>query len=295
MNIYVITGSLGNISRPVVEGLVAQGKEVSVITSNADRAADIEKLGAKALVGDVNDASFVRDAFRGAEVVYTMIPPLWQTTNWRKDQNRIADNYVAALTENRVPFVVNLSSVGAHLGNGCGPVDGIHDLEQKLNAIPGLHVKHLRPSFFYTNLLAQIAMIKGAGIMGANYGGNGTLFLVHPRDIAQVALEELLNQNFTGSSVRYIASDERDGKEIAAVFGKAIGRELPWVEFTDEQQREGMLGAGLSEEISREYTQMGRALRDGSMQEDMHKHRPTLSPTKLEDFAREFAQAYQAS
>jgi uncharacterized protein YbjT (DUF2867 family) len=118
---------------------------------------------------------------------------------------------------------------------------------------------------------------------------------VHPRDIAQAALEELLNPNFTGSSVRYIASDERDGKEIAAVLGKAIGKELPWVEFTDEQQQQGALGAGLPAELARQYTQMGHALRDGSMQEDMRKHRPAFSPTKLEDFAREFAGAYQAS
>ncbi len=295
MNKYVITGSLGNISRPLVEGLVAKGKTVSVITSKADKVAQIEKLGANALVGDVNDAAFVRDAFRGAEVVYTMIPPLWQTNDWRGDQNRIADHYVAALSENRVSYVVNLSSVGAHLGHGCGPVDGLYDFEQKLNAIPGLHVKHLRPSFFYHNFLAQIPMVKGAGILGANYGGNHTLFLVHPRDIAQAALEELLDLNFTGSSVRYIAGDEREGKEIAAVLGKAVGKELPWVEFTDEQQLQGALGAGLSEEVARQYTQMGHALRDGSMQEDMRKHRPAFSPTKLEDFAREFAQAYQAS
>lgn len=295
MNTYVITGSLGNISRPVVEGLVARGKAVSVITSKADKAAGIEKLGAQALVGDVNDASFIGDAFRGAEVVYTMIPPIWQTDDWRKAQNVVADNYVASLTENRVSRVVNLSSVGAHLGHGCGPVDGLYDFEQKLNAVPGLHVKHLRPSFFYHNFLAQIPMVKGAGILGANYGGNHTLFLVHPRDIAQAALEELLNPGFTGSSVRYIAGDERDGKTIAAVLGKAIGKELPWVEFTDAQQLDGALGAGLPAAIARDYTQMGHALRDGSMQEDIRKHRPALSPTKLEDFAREFAQAYQAS
>ncbi len=295
MNRYVITGSLGNISRPVVEGLVAAGKTVSVITSKADRAAEIERLGAKALVGDVNDASFVRDAFRGAEVVYTMIPPLWQTDDWRKAQNVIADHYVAALTAHRVPYVVNLSSVGAHLGHGCGPVDGLYDFEQKLDAIPGLHVKHLRPAFFYYNFLAQIPMVKGAGILGANYGGNHTLFLVHPRDIAGAALEELLNLRFTGSSVRYIAGDERDGKEIAAALGKAIGRELPWVEFTDEQQLDGALKAGLPKAVAQEYMHMGHALRDGSMQEDMRKHRPAFSPTKLEDFTREFAQAYQAS
>src|SRR4028119_2005738 len=209
MKNYIITGSLGYISRPVVEGLVKQGKHVQVITSKSDKTKEIEKLGAKALVGDVNDAAFLNEAFKGAEVVYTMIPPIWQTTNWRKDQNQISDNYIAAIKSNGIKYVVNLSSVGAHVGEGCGPVDGLYDFEQKLNKVEGLHVKHLRPSYFFHNFLAQIPMIKGAGIMGGNFGGKGTLFLVHPKNIAEAALEELLNLSFTGSSVRYIIGDER--------------------------------------------------------------------------------------
>ena len=292
MKNYIITGSLGNISRPVVEGLVKQGKHVQVITSKSDKTKEIEQLGAKALVGDVNDAAFLNEAFKGAEVVYTMIPPIWQTTNWRKDQNQISDNYIAALTSNGVKYVVNLSSVGAHVGKGCGPVDGLYDFEQKLNKVEGLHVKHLRPSYFFHNFLAQIPMIKGAGIMGGNFGGKGTLFLVHPKNIAEAALEELLNLSFTGSSVRYIIGDERNGQEIATTLGKAIGKELNWVEFTDEQQRQGLLGAGLPEEIAKEYTQMGNALRNDFMQEDLRKYKPALSPIKLEDFAKEFAGAF---
>ena len=53
MKNYVITGSLGNISRPIVEGLVKAGKNVKVITHSSDRVKEIEKLGAKALVGSV--------------------------------------------------------------------------------------------------------------------------------------------------------------------------------------------------------------------------------------------------
>ncbi|MCZ8215025.1 MAG: NAD-dependent dehydratase, partial [Cyclobacteriaceae bacterium] len=83
MKKYLITGSLGNISKPVVEGLVKQGNIVSVITGSQDRVADIEKLGAKALVGNLFDATFVERAFQDIDVAYTMIPPIWQTANWR--------------------------------------------------------------------------------------------------------------------------------------------------------------------------------------------------------------------
>jgi uncharacterized protein YbjT (DUF2867 family) len=292
MTQYLITGSLGNISKPIVEGLVKAGKQVRVVTSSADRKKDIEALGAEALVGSVTDVAFLKQAFQSAEAAYTMIPPIWQTNNWRQSQNDIAKNYVQALRSSQVKYVVNLSSVGAHLGNGAGPVDGLYDFEQMLNQLDSIHVKHLRPSFFFHNLLNQIGMIKQAGIMGGNYGEGEKLFLVHPRDIAQAALQELLELKFTGKSARYIIGDERSGQEIAQTLGNAIGRPLNWVVFTDEQQKAGMLQVRLSETHAFGYTEMGVGLRDGSMQGDARKNLPAFAPSKLEDFAKEFAAAY---
>jgi uncharacterized protein YbjT (DUF2867 family) len=294
MKKYIITGSIGNISKPIVEGLVKAGNEVSVITSSSDRVKEIEKLGAKALVGQVQDAEFLKAAFKVADVVYTMIPPIWQTSNWRESQNEVGKKYAEAIQANNIKYVVNLSSIGAHAGQGVGPVDGLYDFEQLLNKIPGLHVKHLRPSFFYYNFLAQIGLIKQAGIIGGNYGDGEKIFLVHPKDIAKVALEELTTLNFTGNSIRYILGDEKSGEEIAEVLGKAIGKEVNWVVFSDEEQKQGLLQAGLSQTHADGYTNMGKALREGIMQQDARKNKPALVAIKLEDFAQEFATAFNA-
>jgi len=294
MKKYVITGSTGHISKPLIDGLLKAGKEVSVISSNKDKAKEIENLGAKPLIGNLNDVTFLTQAFKGAEAIYTMIPPIWQTNNWKASQIEMAKNYTSAIIASGVKHVVNLSSIGAHLGNGCGPVDGLSEFEQMLNKVPGLNVKHLRPSYFYYNFFAQIGLIKQAGIMGANFGPDVKLFLVHPQDIAEAALEDLLNLNFKGHSYRYIIGDERPGNEIARVLGEAIEKELQWVEFTDEQQKQGLLQAGLSETHAEGYTQMGKALRTNTMQEDARKNRSVLSKIKLEDFAKEFKNAFYA-
>lgn len=292
MKKYIVTGSIGNISRNIINSLVAADKEVLVITSSFERSEEIEKLGAKALLGSVNDAQFIKEAFAGADVVYTMIPPNWQTDNWRVSQNAVARNYIEAIKANEIKYVVNLSSVGADKPEGNGPVNGLHDFEQLLNQIPGLHAKHLRPSFFYYNFLSQIPMIKQAGIMGGNYGDGEKLFLVHTNDIADAASEELLNLNFTGSSVRYIYGDERSGSEVADVLGKSIGKELSWVVFSDKQQLDGLLQAGVPQTHAENFTEMGKGLREGSMQEDARINKPSPAKIKLEDFAKEFAQAF---
>jgi uncharacterized protein YbjT (DUF2867 family) len=294
MKTYVITGSVGHISKPIIMGLVKAGNEVRVITTAKDRVKEIETLGAKAHVGQVQDASFVMQSFNGADVVYTMIPPIWQTNDWRASQNEVARNYRDAIRENRVKHVVNLSSVGAHAGNGVGPVDGLFDFEQLLNAIPDLHVKHLRPSFFFYNFFSQIGLIKHAGIIGGNYGDGEKIFLVHTNDIAVAALEELRSLAFTGSSVRYVIGDERSGNDIAKILGAAIGREIKWAVFTDEEQRQGLLQAGLSHTHAKGYTDMGKALREGLMQQDIRKNKPALSATKLDDFAMEFATVFNS-
>jgi len=292
MKNYIITGSIGNISKPIVDGLVKAGKNVSVITSKADKVKEIEQLGAKALVGSVSDKEFVKKAFAGADVVYTMIPPIWVTSNWRKSQNEVGEVYINAIKSNNIKYVVNLSSLGANHKNGVGPVGALSDFEQELNAIPGLNVKHLRPSFFYYNLLAQIGLIKNAGIMGANYGQD-KIALVHPRDIAEVALQELLELKFTGNSVRHIVSDERTGAEVAQALGKAIGKEIPWVVFSDEDQLNGLLQGGVPQSHAPAYVEMGAAFRNGKMQEQISNNK-TIGKTKLEDFAKEFSVAYKA-
>ena len=68
-------------------------------------------------------------------------------------------------------------------------------------------------------------MIKGANIIGGNYGdANAKMILVHPKDIAAAAAEALQDLNFTGHSVRYVVSDERTTGEVAKVLGTAIGK-----------------------------------------------------------------------
>jgi uncharacterized protein YbjT (DUF2867 family) len=292
---YVITGSLGHISKPIVEGLVKAGHQVTVITSKTDNAPAIEAIGAKAAVGSVEDAAFVQEAFAGADAVYLMIPPKWGVTQWRAYQNQVADNYIAAIKANNIPYAVMLSSIGAHMGNGAGPVDGLHDLEQKLQTVESLNVKALRPSYFMYNLFGMVGMVKGMGIMGSNFGDD-KLVLVHTSDIAEVALQNLMNLDFTGYQIQYIASEERTGAEIARVLGEAIGKpETPWVVFSDEQSKQGMAQAGLNEEMANGYTTMGVALRNGTMQEDYFANRPaTFGKVKLEEFAKnEFAPAFQ--
>ena len=58
-----LTGSLGNISKPLADILIKNGHEVTIISSDSKKVSDIEALGAKAAIGSVLDVAFLTDAF----------------------------------------------------------------------------------------------------------------------------------------------------------------------------------------------------------------------------------------
>lgn len=288
-----LTGSLGNISKPMAANLIANGHQVTVISSDADRKAEIEALGAAALIGSVEDTAFLTEAFKGADVVYTMVPPSYGNENYRTYIGRIGQHYADAILASGVKQVVNLSSVGAHLTEGTGPIKGLHDVEQILNKLKGVIVKHLRPVYFFINLYGNIDMIKHLDLIGANYSADTRKVMVHPDDIAIAAAEEI-EGSFTQPVIRYIAGDEFNASEIASVLGAAIGKpELNWVEFTDQQALEGMIQGGLSEEIAKNYVEMGNAISSGKLWENYELHKPAvMGKIKLEQFAVLFAGKY---
>lgn len=294
---YVITGAAGNISKPLAEQLLAAGNEVTVIGRNAENLQSLVDQGAKAAIGELEDEAFLTATFAGADAVYTMIPPQYAALDLSA-YGALAVKYATAIKANNIKYVVNLSSVGAHMPEGCGPVSGLYRAEQELNKLTEVNVLHLRPGYFYFNLYGNLSMIKSMNILGNNSGdGAAKILLSHPVDIAAAAAEELLKLSFKDHSVRYIVSDETTQGEVAKVIGNAVGKpDLPWVPFSDEQSSEGMLGAGLPAAMVEKYVEMGAAMRTGKMWEHFLQTQPhEFGKTKLADFAKEFATVYQAS
>ena len=292
----IVTGSLGNISQPLATELVQQGHAVTVISSKPGKQAEIEALGAAAAIGSLEDANFLSATFAGADAMYAMVPPSYTELDSRAYFQRIGRSYAQAIQQAGVRRVVHLSSWGAHRDHGTGGILGSHDVEEILAALPGLALTHLRPTSFYTNYYGFVGMIKAAGFLGANCANTRRVALVHPRDIAAAAAEELTNPAATtGRTVRYVASDERTPDEIAQVLGAAIGRpDLRWVAFTDEQMRESLLKNGLPPSTAADIVDIYASMNSGALGEDYEQHKPALGKVKLEEFAKEFAAVFNS-
>ncbi len=296
-----LTGSLGNISKPLAQELVQKGHTVTVISSHSGRQGEIEALGAIAAIGSVEDAAFLASAFSGADAVYLMEPPPAPAVMFDKDFDMIghlkmlAHVFVKAVSQAGVKRVVHLSSIGAHTDKGTGILVFHYNVEQILGTLPAdVSITTMRPVGFYYNLLSFIDTIKAQGAIVTNYGGDEIEPWVSPVDIASAVAEELLS-GVGGRRVRYVASDEVSPNQVASILGEAIGKpDLAWVAIPDEQLLSGLNAMGMNAQFAAGYVEMNASRRGGALYEDYQLHRPVLGRVKLVDFAPDFAAAFKA-
>jgi uncharacterized protein YbjT (DUF2867 family) len=294
-----LTGAAGNITKPLAEKLLATGHHVTVIGRNAENLKPLTDIGAKAAIGSIEDAAFIANAFKGADVVYTMIPPPYHiATDWVDYSKLVGENYRKAIEANNIKKVVNLSTYGAHLFKGSRILLSISQLEHSLEKLEGVEVINLRAGYFYTNLLTQIAAIKAIGIIGNNYGDTTTLLpLVHTRDIAEVAFEAITTSNISNKEPYYVVSDNRSLNDIASSIGSALGKPLSWTPFSDDQLQAGLDQNQVPAHIGKLLVELGQELRSGAPTGHYYsrEHKPALGKTKLEHYAKEFANAYNTN
>jgi len=294
----VLTGSLGNIGKPLTGLLVAAGHQVTVISSKAERISEIEKSGAVAAIGSIQDAEFLTETFTGADAVYLM--EAWEGIGSLFDQKidflaefkKIARQYVKAVQESGIKKVIHLSSIGAHSAAGTGSLLVHHHVEQILRTLPEeVSIKFMRPVGFFSNLYRWLPMIQSQGKIIQSYGGGRKEPWVSPDDIAAAIAAEM-EKPFRGRTVRYIASDEVSPDEIAAALGQSIGRDLKWEVIPGKQLLDQMLSAGINEWIAKGLIAMQQAQGDGSLYEDFYASKPEFGRVKLKDFAKEFSQVF---
>jgi uncharacterized protein YbjT (DUF2867 family) len=293
---YAITGATGNTGRVIAETLLAKGKKVRAIGRNAEHLQSLVEKGAEAFVGSVTDDTAMVRAFQGAEAVYVLIPPNYAAENFRAYQNEVGKVYASAIRQAGIPYVINLSSVGAHLAQGAGPISGLYDVEQQLNQLSRANVVHLRPGYFMENFFFSLDLIKNQNIIETPLRGDLPIPMIATRDIAKVAAQLLLNLDFSGHSTRELLG-QRDisMQEATQIIGKAIGKEkLAYVQFSYEQAEQAMAAMGLSRDVARSLNEMDRSLNEERVRPLEKRNAGNTTPTSFEQFAESFAALYRS-
>ncbi len=286
---FVIIGATGNTGSAVAQKLSASGQKVRVVGRSEAKLQRFTGKGAEAFAGDVLDTPAMTRAFTGARGVYALIPPNYSQDDFRGYQQRVSEALAKALQAAGVEYVVALSSVGAQLPEGAGPISGLHHFEQQLNQVPGLNVLHLRAGYFFENFFWQIGTIQRFGMLAGSLRADLPIPMIATRDIGVRAAEALLRLDFRGHQTReLLGSADLTLTDAATIIGNAIGRaDLKYSQLPYEQVEQAMLQMGLARGAARSLNEMYAAFNEGRVQALESRSPANSTPTQFETFVAE--------
>ena len=293
---YVVLGATGHTGSIIANTLLLKGERVRAVGREASRLERVVRKGAEAFTATMSDAAALTKAFSGARAAYLMLPPNMTSPDYRADQEREGDAIAKAVKDSGLHYAVFLSSFGAHVPEGTGPIAGLHSAEQKLNAIPALSVLHLRAGYFMENNLSAIGMIQGMGIYGHAVLPDLKIPMIATRDIGDYAAGRLLKLDFSGKQTRELLG-ERDisMNEATAIISRGIGKpDLRYVQFPYDQVQLVLTQMGIEPKTAGQFIEMYRAINERIVAAEEPRSLENTTPTSFERFVQDvFVPAYQ--
>ena len=291
-----VLGATGKTGGTVAERLLAAGMRVKAVARSADKLAALQKRGAQAFVADVADAAALTEALRGSDAAYLMIPGDYTKPDLLGQYARAGEAIVRAVQDSGVRRAVFLSSLGAELPAGTGPIAGLHGVEARLRGVSGLALAILRAGYFYENNYGTLGLIKTQGINGSAIDPEVKMTMIAAADVGGEAAEALRKSDFSGVVVREVTGPRAlTLPEATALLGRAIGKpDLKYVRFPDEGFVQGLESVGFAPDAARLFLEMQQAFNKGIVRPQPGTEKVTTT-TPFESFADAFAQAYRAA
>jgi NAD(P)H dehydrogenase (quinone) len=218
---FVITGITGKVGGQVASSLLAQGHKVRAVVRTAAKGEEWSSKGCEVSIADLDDATALTEAFRGAEGVFLMTPPNYDPKPGFPDTERNAAAIREAIETAQPKKVVFLSTVGAHVAEfNLLSNSGMTEAMLRTVSVP---VAFLRAAWFMENASWDVASAKTGVVHSFLQPLDHKIPMIATKDISQFAVE-LLGDTWQGvrvaeleASVRYSAAD------VAAAFESALG------------------------------------------------------------------------
>jgi uncharacterized protein YbjT (DUF2867 family) len=284
---FVIAGVTGHVGSVVAEQLLAKGQKVKVVVRDAAKGAAWAKQGAEVAVASLDDSASLTAALRGARAFFTLLPPNYHVAeDFYGTQRRTADSIVAAVKASGVPHVVLLSSVGADLAEGTGPIKGLHYLENAVRAT-GAQVTAIRAGNFQENVANALVPAKKMGIY-PNFMASADypIPMIATRDIGALAAESLLAPAGK-SEVVDLHGPAYSTRQVAEKLGAALGKTLQIVDIPEAGWVQALAQSGMPETLAEAFAEMYGAFNKGLV--TPKGDRMVQGKTPIDDFIKSLA------
>lgn len=255
---FVIAGGSGRVGSASASALIEDGHEVRVLVRRQEAADPWRSRGTDVRVLDLRDRHALAGALDGAAGMFALLPFDLTAADLDRHARSVVTSIADAITDADVPHVVALSSGGAHLSRGTGPIAGLHLLEQALHASPAV-ITALRPGHFQEKVSD---VLDGAGATGTfpvfASSADAPLAQIAVRDLAEEVARALANPPAASETVDVLGPEYTE-REVAHLLGRALGQDLA-IELVPREAWPAVLeGAGFPGHVALSLAELYRA------------------------------------
>lgn len=206
----LVWGAAGNLGGKVANALLAAGANIAVAGRSYNRLRHFEGKAA-ILEGDFADDAFVRDAFLKSKSAFLTVPDA-HLANPAATAARLGE----LIDGTPVTHLVNISNC---ITKRAGKLTRLVALEQELDKLPHLHIKHLRCANFFENLNWGLH---------TPYLPELQLPYISSYEVAFVTAQHLLSSSFSGKSTEVLLGRRHYSMaQLAAAAGEKY-KQLPY-------------------------------------------------------------------
>ena len=283
----VVSTPTGNVGKAATDRLLDAAADVVVVHRDPAKVEGFANRGADVRQGSIDDPVSLTAASAGADALLWVTPVVPTAVNLRAAQNDFGVAAAAAIQANGIARVVNVSSVGAHHDAGTGPIAGLHDVEEMLDAT-GAAVLHLRPAYFFENYAPQVQVINAMGAIMLPVSGDKSIPMISSGDVGAVAAEELLDESWSEGTIRGLHGPvDLTFDEAAAAISAAIGRQVRHSRIDEMQARMGLSMLGLGQSVIDAMIELYKAIESGHLAPAEPRTDNTTTPTTIVEWAAE--------
>jgi len=283
----VVNAPNGNIGRKLCPRLLDAGADLTVITRSLERAGALALRGARLVLGSIDDAATLHDAFAQAEVLFWLPPLAPEQADFLRWSRRTGIQAATVAQECGIRRAVLLSSVGAQHETGVGPIGCMPAIEGAFSAcVPDLRI--LRAGHFMENFIPHLASALGTGQFFTPHPSDLPMPMVATRDIAAKVAQLCLDSTWHGQQIEGIHGPfDISHAEAAAILSEVFGRPVSHHPCTPAQAASAMIGAGLPEPIALLVAELYDGIAQGRVKALEPRTAASTTPTSFEQFARE--------
>ena len=262
MKTYIVAGVTGRVGSAVAQELLSRAIRPTVIVRSEAAQRSWDERGANAVIGSLDDVSFLTRILTGADGFFVLLPENVQPDDFHGARRRMADAIAAAVAGSGVPHVVMQSAIAASIADGNGPAKDLHYLENLLRAT-GANITVFRSAYFQDNVAGVIPPATHQGIYPHFMPSDDAAFpMIATIDSGRFAAEALLNPSGR-SEIVLALGPAYSARDVAGKLGAALGKPLQVVPVPPENHAGALMAAGLPQQLADAVAEMMAAFSKG--------------------------------